>query len=401
MTPPPHLFHPLTKKAGVPMRRRIPVFVAITALLLGGLACGLPAAPTPPPVVVIPPPLPTAAPAPTLAAVPGAAVSEEQLLIELYRQVNPSVVAILVEGDAGGGLGSGFVFDTEGHIVTNSHVVEGAQNIEVDFPSGFKARARVLGTDPDSDLAVIKVEAPATELIAVPLGDSDKVQVGQRVVAIGNPFGLEGTMTVGIVSGLGRTLESTRSTGSGGFSAPDILQTDAAINRGNSGGPLLNLQGEVIGVNKALESEDTGFNSGVGFAVASNTVRQIIPFLIEGGRFVYPYLGIQSRPEVSLVLQEQLGLPRAIGTYVTAVVSGGPSDLAGLKADSASETDQFAERYRGDGDLIVAIDGQPVKVFSELLSYLVNHTRPGQEVTLTVVRGGKQVEVKVTLGERP
>jgi 2-alkenal reductase len=276
-------------------------------------------------------------------------------------------------------------------------VVEDAQKIEVDFPSGFKTRGQVLGTDADSDLAVIKIDTLPEQLLPVPLGDSDKVQVGQRVAAIGNPFGLNGTMTIGIISGLGRTLESVRTTESGTFSAPDILQTDAAINRGNSGGPLLNLQGEVIGVNKALESE-TGFNAGIGFAVASNTVRQIVPYLIKDGKFVYPYLGIRALDELSLLAQETLKLPQASGAYVTAVIPGGPSDLAGVKADSASET---AADFNGDGDLIIAIDEREVRVFSDLLSYLVNHTRPGQVVTLTVLRGGEKVDVKVTLGERP
>jgi S1-C subfamily serine protease len=317
--------------------------------------------------------------------------------------VNPSVVAILVESDLeGGSLGSGFVIDTEGHVVTNYHVVQGATGIEVDFASGYKARARLLGSDADSDLAVLQVDAPAEQLIPVPLADSDQVQVGQRVVAIGNPFGYFGTMTVGIVSGLGRDLPTLReSLDATGFRTPDIIQTDAAINRGNSGGPLLNLQGQVIGVNKALESE-TGENSGVGFAIASNTVRQIAPFLISEGRFVYPYLGIQSvsLQDVSLSLQEQLGLVQATGAYVTSLVAGGPAAQSGLRGDSAPD-DGSRIQYNGDGDLIVAIDGRAVRVFNDLIGYLVNHKRPGDEVTLTVLRGGQQVEVTVILGERP
>ncbi|MBF8284767.1 MAG: putative S1B family peptidase [Anaerolineales bacterium] len=376
------------------MRFHPRLLIASTVLLLAGLACNLFTL-TPPPALT-PAALPTSAPPPTAAAPPVTA-SEEQLLIDLYQRVNPSVVAILVEDQTGGALGTGFVIDTEGHVVTNFHVVEGAQQIEVDFPSGFKTRGQVLGTDADSDLAVIKMDTLPEQLIPVPLGDSDQVQVGQRVVAIGNPFGLSGTMTIGIVSGLGRTLQSVRTTESGAFSAPDIIQTDAAINRGNSGGPLLNLQGEVIGVNKALESE-TGFNAGIGFAVASNTVKQVVPYLIKDGKFVYPYLGIRALDELSLSAQERLKLPQASGAYVTSVVPGGPSDQAGLQADSASET---AADFNGDGDLIIAIDGRAVRVFSNLLSYLVNHTRPGQAVTLTVLRGGEKVDVKVTLGERP
>jgi len=379
------------------MRFHPRLLIASTALLLAGLACNL--GRLAPPPALTPAALPTSAPPPTaaVAAAPPVTASEEQLLIDLYQRVNPSVVAILVEDQTGGALGTGFVIDTEGHVVTNFHVVEGAQQIEVDFPSGFKTRGQVLGTDADSDLAVIKMDTLPEQLIPVPLGDSDQVQVGQRVVAIGNPFGLSGTMTIGIVSGLGRTLESVRTTESGAFSAPDIIQTDAAINRGNSGGPLLNLQGEVIGVNKALESE-TGFNAGIGFAVASNTVKQVVPYLIKDGKFVYPYLGIRALDELSLSAQERLKLPQASGAYVTSVVPGGPSEQAGVQADSASET---AADFNGDGDLIIAIDGRAVRVFSNLLSYLVNHTRPGQAVTLTVLRGGEKVDVKVTLGERP
>jgi len=394
------------------MRFRNPFLSVLFLLLLTSLACSLGAQPAPPPGGPPSNAQPTQAPPPTQAGVIPSTASaptgpvqqtiitstEEQALMDLYQRVNLSVVAIVIEGDGGDGLGSGFVIDAEGHIVTNHHVVEGAGNIEVDFSSGLKARARVLGTDPDSDLAVIKVDVPADQLTPIPLGDSDQVQVGQRVFAVGNPFGLSGTMTVGIISGLGRTLESTRITeGVGRFSAPDIIQTDAAINPGNSGGPLINLKGEVIGVNKAIESE-TGTNSGVGFAIAANTVKQIVPFLINDGEFVYPYLGVSSLPEVSLRLQEQLDLPTANGAYVTSVTPDGPADQGGLRADSAPVDGQG---FNGDGDLIVAIDGRPVQVFSDLLSYLVNHTRPGQVVTLTVLREGKQMEVEVTLGERP
>jgi 2-alkenal reductase len=300
-------------------------------------------------------------------------------------------------GNAGFSQGSGFVFDDQGHVVTNQHVVEGATDIEVDFPSGLKMRGEVLGADPDSDLAVIELQGSLDGVVALPLADSESVRVGQRVVAIGNPFGLEGTMTVGVISGLGRSLDGNRQAEGGGtFTAPDILQTDAAINPGNSGGPLLNMNGEVIGVNKAIESE-TGVNSGVGFAIAANTVRQVVPYLIAEGRFIYPYLGVSSLPELSLGLQDLLQLPQSGGVYVTNVVPNGPSDRGGLRGDSARAGDNL----RGDGDLIVAVDGEPVQVFSELMSYLVNHTRPGQRITLTVLREGAQTEVEVELGERP
>jgi 2-alkenal reductase len=338
---------------------------------------------------------------PTLTPLPAAPLitsGEEQQLIALYERVNPSVVAIQV-ALAGQGFaeGTGFVFDDQGRVVTNQHVVEDATGIEVDFSFGLKLRGRVLGVDPDSDLAVIQLEGPLDQVRPLPLADSDSVRVGQHVVAIGNPFGLAGTMTVGIISGLGRSLQGNRpAEGGGSFTAPDILQTDAAINRGNSGGPLLNMNGEVIGVNKALESE-TGENSGIGFAIAANTVRQVVPYLIADGRFIYPYLGVSSLPELSLHVQEVLGLPQAGGVYVTSVVPGGPSDQGGLRGDSAGTGDTL----RGDGDLIVAVDSQPVQVFSELMSYLVNHTRPGQRIVLTVLREGGEAEVEVVLGERP
>ncbi len=384
------------------MRRHSLLIVAVV-LLAAGLACSGFVGPRP---ALPPTPAPNAVPViPTAPSAPQNTTlitsSEEQALVDLYQRVNPSVVSILVEDTSGGGSqGSGFVFDAAGHIVTNAHVVENERNIEVDFASGFKTHARVVGVDPDSDLAVIQIESlPPGGVTPVPLGDSDLVRVGQRVVAIGNPFGLAGTMTVGIVSGLGRTIEGTRDVSQGGvnFSTPDIIQTDAAINPGNSGGPLLNLAGEVIGINKAIAT-DTGLNSGVGYAVAANTVRQIVPYLIQDGKFVYPYLGVRSQEEVSLFLQEELQLPQASGAYVVAVMADGPADGSGLRADSALPGDLL----KGDGDLIIAIDGHPVQVFSDLLSYLVNAARPGQTVTLTVLRqGGAQAEVQVTLGERP
>ncbi len=372
--------------------------IAPLVLLLAGLACTLSVRPTPPPV---PTPVgqPTPPPFPTLAA-PVVTDSEEQLLIDLYQRVNPSVVSINVDTAQGAASGSGFVYDTDGHIVTNAHVVQDATSIEVDFPSGFKARGTVAGIDLDSDLAVVKVEAPAAQLVPIPMGDSDQVLVGQRVVAIGNPFEYNGTMTIGIVSARGRTLRGLRTTSEGqSYSTPDILQTDAAINPGNSGGPLLNLKGEVIGVNKALESE-TGTNTGIGFAVASNTVKRVAPFLIADGKFVYPYLGISSisLPEMSLTAEESLGLKRTTGVYVTSVIVDSPSAHAGLTADSASET---SARFNGDGDLIIAINGFEVKVYEDLMRYLVNNERPGDEVTLTLLRHGEQLDVKVTLGERP
>ncbi len=373
------------------------------SLLLAALACvSAPFGATPPPtatpaVIVV-----TATPGPVVESAPLVVLdpaAEQQLYIDLYNRVNPAVVAIRVADSAGGeSLGSGFVIDAEGHVVTNNHVVEGATEIEVDFSSGLKVRGELLGTDATSDLAVIKVDVPADQLTIVLLGDSDQVQVGERVIAIGNPFGLNGTMTIGIVSGLGRVLESSvTAPGGGSFSAPDIIQTDAAINPGNSGGPLLNLSGEVIGVNKAIESQ-TGVNSGVGFSIASNTIKRIAPALISDGKFTYPYLGIGSRDDLTLAEIEALSLSQTTGAYVTQVTAGGPADAAGLRAGDRPTSIQGLS---AGGDLIIAIDGHEVRTFPDLLSYLVNQTSVGQTVTLTILRDGEQQDVAVTLGARP
>ncbi|MGB9898244.1 S1C family serine protease, partial [Thermanaerothrix sp.] len=301
-------------------------------------------------------------------------------------------------------LGSGFVYDREGHIVTNYHVVEGASGLEVFFPSGLKVRAKVIGQDLDSDLAVIKVDVPADALVPLPLGDSDQVRVGQTAIAIGNPFGLTGTMTVGIVSAKGRTLESLRQAESGTFfSAGDVIQTDASINPGNSGGPLLNLAGEVIGVNRAIRTTGTTItgepvNSGIGFAVSSNIVRRVVPVLITQGRYDYPYLGISSREMLTLEQIEALGLPRQTGAYIVSVTPGSPADRAGLRG--GSQPTRFAGLPAG-GDLIIAIDGQPVQTFSDMLSYLMKNKSPGDTVVLTIIRDRQEKEVSVTLGKRP
>ena len=241
--------------------------------------------------------------------------TDQDILVNLFSKVNPGVVAIKTLTDQGGALGSGFVFDNAGHVVTNYHVVEGANQLEVDFPSGFKAMGKVVGTDLDSDIAVIKVDAPAEDIHPLGLGDSEQLQVGQFVVAIGNPFGLDSSMTYGIVSALGRTLDSMRQSqdGTGNFSAGGLIQTDAAINPGNSGGPLFNLNGEVIGINRAIRtdaSNTTGepINSGIGFAVPSSIIKRVVPVLIEKGKYDYPYLGITSIDDLPLDHVQQLGL---------------------------------------------------------------------------------------------
>lgn len=331
-------------------------------------------------------------------------VNSQDALVELYQRLSPGVVSIQVISNFGAGQGSGFVIDTDGHIVTNYHVVEGAQTVEVDFSSGLKVYASVVGTDLDSDIAVLKVEVDPTELVPLPLGDSDQALVGQTVVAIGNPYGLSGSMTVGIISARGRILESMRQSTDGlYFSAGDLIQTDTAINPGNSGGPLINLNGEVVGVNRAIQTENSTItgqvsNSGIGFAVSSNIVRRVVPSLIEKGYYDYPYLGLSSISALNLTLQEALGLPQANGAYVTSITPGGPADKAGLKAGTQPSS---IEGYLKGGDLVVAVDGIKVNEFNDLLSYMILNKVPGDQITMTILRNGTSMDMVVTLGKRP
>ncbi len=328
----------------------------------------------------------------------------EDALISLYQEVSPGVVSIQVYSEYGAGIGSGFVIDKEGHIVTNYHVVEGANEVEVHFSSGLKVFGQVTGVDLDSDLAVIKVDVDPDELTPLTIGDSDQLYVGQSVVAIGNPYGLTGTMTTGIISARGRTLDSIRQNEAGlFFSAGDLIQTDATINPGNSGGPLLNLNGEVIGINRAIQTNGVTIgssvsNTGIGFAVSSNILRLVLPSLINGSDYAYPYLGLSALPSLTLTQAEYLGLSQANGAYVVEVVDGGPSDKAGIRA--GNQATQIQGFYSG-GDLITAVDGQKILEFSELLKYLMLNKQPGDDLILTVMRDGKEMDFTVTLGERP
>jgi 2-alkenal reductase len=318
--------------------------------------------------------------------------------------VSPGVVSIQVYAATGSGLGSGFVIDKEGHIVTNYHVVENAGEMEVHFQNGLKVYGQVIGEDLDSDIAIIQVDVDPDQLVPIPLGDSDQVRVGQTVVAIGNPYGLSGTMTVGIVSALGRTLESIRQTASGAFfSAGDLIQTDATINPGNSGGPLLNLNGEVIGINRAIQtsgSTTTGdpVNTGIGFAVSSNILKRVLPSLKQGETYDYPYLGLSALPSLSLTQAEYLGLSRATGAYVVEIVTGGPADEAGIRA--GDEPTEVQGLFAG-GDLIIRADGVEVLQFSDMLSYMMLNKEPGDEMVITILRDGVEMDFTVTLGERP
>lgn len=337
----------------------------------------------------------------------------EEMLQRIYRDVNPSVVSIVVRIPASAALddrlfpfedpepqqgtrvaqGSGFVYDDAGHVVTNAHVVENAQRITVTFAGGLTLPATIVGTAPDSDLAVLKYDQTKVDVRALALADSDEVVVGSRAIAIGNPFGLPGSMTQGIVSGVNRLLPQDR------FSIPEILQTDAAINPGNSGGPLLNNKGEVIGVNTAIRSR-VGQSSGIGFAIPSNTVKLIADQLIANKRVEHSYLGITGA-SLTTDINELLGLENGFkGVLVNSVEAGGPAARAGLRP-STEERTLNGETYAVGGDIIVAIDDQPVNNFEDLLSYLFNNTQPGQTVRLTVYRGGERVNLDVTLSPRP
>jgi len=378
-------------------------YIVGIVLLLVLLACRIPAltssTPTSIPVVSVP-----NATQETIKVVVPDFVPQQDTLIALYERLSPGVVSIQVLTRAGEGLGSGFVFDKEGHIITNYHVIEGTTDLEVDFPSGKKVRGEVVGTDLDSDIAIIKVDVSQQDLFPLPLGDSDQVKIGQTVLAIGNPFGLSGTMTVGIISGIGRTLDSMRETSGGNFyAAGGIIQTDTAINPGNSGGPLINLNGEVIGINRAIRTDTFSadgnpLSSGIGFAISSNIAKRVIPSLISSGKFDYPFLGITSSNEISLLTQEALGLPLSTGVYVYEVTPGTPAANAGL-IGGTQET-PISGLYAG-GDLIIAIDGREVRTYADLLTYLFTYKSPGDQVTLTVMRGNEKIEVKLTLGKRP
>ncbi|MCC7205872.1 MAG: trypsin-like peptidase domain-containing protein [Anaerolineae bacterium] len=340
----------------------------------------------------------------------------QQVMINVFGRVDPSVVNIEVSVAQGGGVmggsGSGFVLDAEGHIATNAHVVRGAQDIWVTFSDGYATEATLIGLDDYADLAVIKVDMDPARLYPVTLGDSRTLQVGQTVIAIGNPFGLRSSMTVGVISATGRALASAASQ-QGTISArslyqnPSIIQVDAAINPGNSGGPLLDLHGQVIGINSAIRTESGGFE-GIGFAVPVNTLKRIVPQLIENGRAEYSWLGITSiSPESSgltgasvAALADRYNLPVDYGVIITSVTPGSPAAEAGLRGGSQVVPVRNGEITLG-GDIIVAVNGEPVRDFDDLMGYLVANTSPGDTVTLTVYRDNQPFDVQVTLRARP
>jgi S1-C subfamily serine protease len=298
-------------------------------------------------------------------------------------------------------LGSGFVWSTDGYIITNNHVINGADKIEVKFADGTTVPATLVGADPDSDLAVIKVDPSGLTLTPITIDNSTAVKVGQIAVAIGNPFGLENTMTVGIVSALGRTLPATEGSSVNGtsYSIPDIIQTDAPINPGNSGGPLLNDRGALVGVNSAIESSSNA-NSGIGFAIPATIVSRVVPELIKNGKYEHPYIGIGAyslTPDVAKAMNLN---PNLRGALVDTVQSGSPADQAGLHGSDSSVTIDGQDVKIG-GDLITAIDGTPVKSIDDVIAYLADHTAVGQKVSLTILRGGKEQSLDVTLQARP
>jgi S1-C subfamily serine protease len=332
----------------------------------------------------------------------------EQTLIQLYQRVRPSVVNISAtkmvnvedapsdEGESYIDIteGSGFIYDSAGYIVTNHHVIEGALDIQVTLFSGEELPAEVVGSDLYSDLAVLKVEAPAALLPPVELGDSDQVQVGQRAIAIGNPFGFQHTVTAGFVSSVGRVIQQET-----GYSIPYMIQTDAAINPGNSGGPLLDSRGRVIGVNTLLYSQ-TGTSAGVGFAIPVNLVKRVVPALISQGYYEHAWLGV-SGISLNRRVAEAADLPYTRGALVETVMPDSPAEKAGLRGGThAVEVPGYLEPVLIGGDIITAFDGYPINSFDDLISRLENAS-PGQTVTLTVMRDDKPMRIKVTLGRRP
>jgi S1-C subfamily serine protease len=374
-----------------------------------------PAAPSLAPPTLPPPPTPLPA------DIMSAADAEEQLLVNLYERVNPSVVSIqaiktvaqfqhpqLPQGfptpEMPGtpfqesGEGSGFVVDTSGHIVTNEHVVVDTTELQVTFSDGAAASANIVGTDPDTDLAVIQVNMPAESLRPVIWGDSDQVHVGDRAIAIGNPFGYENTMTIGIISGLSRSLPATS-----GFRIPEIIQTDAAINPGNSGGPLLNSEGQVIGINTAIVPSLNQFGErsflGIGFAIPSNQAYRVTQALIESGAYDHPWIGFSGMNVLPAVATE-MNLPRVEGALVISVVPGGPAERAGLRGGTQN-IQVMGQDVTIGGDVVIAINDQPVHRFDDILVYLSRYGQVGQTVALTIIRSGQSQLIDVTLEKRP
>jgi len=323
-------------------------------------------------------------------------------LVELFKKSEEGVVKIkvvrigsqgTVQGDIGG-MGSGFVYDNLGHIITNAHVVDGADKATVTFLDGSQYNAEIIGKDKFTDIAVIKVSEKPRLLHPLEIGDSSLLQVGEQVAAIGNPFGLSGSMTSGIVSQIGRLIAAQDS----GFSIPDVIQTDAAINPGNSGGPLLNMRGQVIGINTAIQSISGEF-VGIGFAIPSNTVSKIVPTLIEEGKYPHPWIGISGK-DIDPDLARVLDLKQAKGFLVITVVDDSPADKAGLKGMSQTQIIN-GEEYPADGDIIIWVDDKEVRKISDILIHLQREKSVGDEMVLGILRDGDFMHLTLKLVERP
>lgn len=320
-------------------------------------------------------------------------------LIEIFEKSESGVVRVNVKRPDGdprgqGGIGSGFVYDKEGHIITNEHVVHNADKIVVTFLDGKSYRAQVVGQDVFTDLAVIKVNASSDVLFPLQIGDSSKLKVGEQIAAIGNPFGLSGSMTSGIVSQVGRLLPSPDRA----FQIPDIIQTDAAINPGNSGGPLLNMRGQVIGINTAIQSGSGEF-SGVGFAIPSRTVQKIVPVLIKDGVYHHPWVGISGR-DIDPDLAGILNLNDARGFLVINVLEDSPAKKAGIRGtNETKEVDGI--KYQIGGDIILGVDGKIVRKIDDLLIHLQREKSVGDQMLMQILRDGKVTDIVITLEERP
>ena len=327
------------------------------------------------------------------------AQNKDLSLVEIFEKSEAGVVRINVKrptADARGigGVGSGFVYDTQGHIITNDHVVENAEKLTVTFLDGRSYKAKVVGQDLYTDLAVIKVNASSDVLQPLPIGDSSKLKVGEPIAAIGNPFGLSGSMSSGIISQVGRLLPSQDR----GFQIPDIIQTDAAINPGNSGGPLLNMRGEVVGINTAIQSESGDF-AGVGFAIPTKTVQKIIPVLIKSKEYQHPWVGISGR-DIDPDLADVLRLKDARGFLVINVLDDSPAQKAGLRG--TTETKEIdGIRYQIGGDVILGVDSKTVRKIDDILIHLQREKRVGDEMILQILRDGKISDIVITLHERP
>jgi serine protease Do len=409
--------------------RSVPLTILVLVLLVG---CGAASQSTTTPAMPTDtsPPMVTDAPATAVTATQADPSTADLLsafegtMENIYTEVNPSVVSIRVvvpvdtstssfPGIPGfafptpgaqtpqyqQGAGSGFVWDKLGHIVTNNHVVNGADKIEVTFYDGVTTEAQVVGTDPDSDLAVIQVDVAADRLHPVTVADSSSIKVGQLALAIGNPFALENTMTVGIVSALGRSIPvSENATQGGSYTIPDIIQTDAPINPGNSGGVLVDDQGQLIGVTAAIESPVQA-NAGIGFAIPSAIVEKVVPALIDTGHYQHPRLGLTGT-DLTLDVAKAMNLsPDQRGALIINVTPGGPADKAGLQGSDSTTTIDGQDVPIG-GDVIVAVDGQPITSFNDVVAYLARNTEVGQTVTLTVLRQGKEQKIPVVLEAR-